>query len=164
MCRVAGHLKSFAYAEAAEAALRSCKPRLLCANGEKRPTLIFTDASWESGDGGLGAAMIDMATGEAMVYCGELPSVLKDSWVDQLGEHIICQLELYVIVAIRWCRTERLSGGRVIWWVDNEAARYAFILGQDLSRSMNLLVREFYDADSELFHEHDRLLFAKGPK
>ena len=73
--------------------------------------LCFTDASWESGHGGLGAVMIDMATGEAMVYCGELPSALKDSWVDQLGEHIICQLELYVMVAIRWCLAERLSGG-----------------------------------------------------
>ena len=47
----------------AEAALRSCKPKLLCANGETRPTLIFTDASWESGHGGLGAVMIDLVTG-----------------------------------------------------------------------------------------------------
>ena len=101
--------------------------------------MIFTDASWESGHGGLGAVIIDTATGEAMVYCGELPSALKDSWVDQLGEHIICQLELYVMVAIRWCLAKRLSGRRVIWWVDNEAARYALIKGQSLSRSMNLL-------------------------
>ena len=107
----------------AEAALRSCKPKLLCANGEKRPTLIFTDATWESGHGGLGAVIIGMATSEAMVYCGELPSVLKDSWVDQLKEHItprsiLCQLELYVMVAIRWCLAERISARRVIWWVD----------------------------------------------
>ena len=51
------------------------------------------------------------------------------------------------MVAIRWCLAERISARRVIWWVDNnEAARYALIKGQCLSRSMNLLVREFYDA------------------
>ena len=36
----------------------------------------------------------------------------------------------------------------MIWWVDNEAARYALIKGRSLSRTMNVLVREFYDADS----------------
>ena len=32
--------------------------------------------------------------------------------------------------------------------MDSEAARYALIKGQSLSRAMNVLVREFYDADS----------------
>ena len=52
------------------------------------------------------------------------------------------------MVAIRWCLAKELTARRVIWWVDNEAARYALIKGQSLSRTMNSLVREFYDADS----------------
>ena len=52
------------------------------------------------------------------------------------------------MVAVRWCLARKLSGRRVMWWVDNEAARYALIKGQSLSRTMNVLAREFYDADS----------------
>ena len=74
---------------------------------------------------------------------GESPSGLRDIWVHQLGDHIRCQLELYVMVAIRWRLTQLLSGRRVIWWVDNDAARFALIKGQSLSQSMNLLVRIF---------------------
>ncbi len=96
----------------------------------------------------MGAVTIDLPTNTSMVYSGEVPSLLKDSWVDQLGEHIICQLELNAMVALRWSQAEKLSGRRVIWWVDNEAARYALIKGQSLSQTMNVLVREFYDAES----------------
>ena len=91
-------------------ALKSSKPKILSATGEKRRILVFTDASWESGYGGLGAVTIDLATNTPVVYSGEAPSMLKDSWVDQLGEHIICQLELYTMVAVRWCLAKKLSG------------------------------------------------------
>ena len=45
----------------AERALKSSKPKVLSAIGEKRPILVFTDTSWESGHGGMGAVIIDMA-------------------------------------------------------------------------------------------------------
>ena len=109
-----GRLKEFC--DYAEKALSACQPKLLCARGEKRPVLIFTDASWESGHGGLGAVVFDVSTHDSYVYSGEVPSVLRDLWVHQLGDHIICQLELYVMVAIRWGMKELLSGRRVIWW------------------------------------------------
>ena len=48
-------------------ALKSSKPKILAAAGEKRPTSVFTDASWESGYGGLGAVIIDLATNTSMV-------------------------------------------------------------------------------------------------
>ena len=83
----------------AEVALKSCKPKILCADGEVRPVLFFTDASWESGRGGLGVVLVDVAMHEAWVYSGEPPSSLRDAWVDELGDHIICQLELYTMVA-----------------------------------------------------------------
>lgn len=132
----------------AEKALSACQPKVLSASDEKRPILIFTDASWESGHGGLGAVVIDLSTHDRFVFSGEIPSVLRDIWVRQLGDHIICQLELYVMVAIRWRLKRLLSGRRVIWWVDNDAARFALIKGQSLSHSMNLLVRKFFDADA----------------
>ena len=52
----------------AESALKSSKPKILSATGEKRRILVFTDASWESGYGGLGAVTIDLATNTPVVY------------------------------------------------------------------------------------------------
>ena len=82
-----------------------------------------------------------MSTHDRFVFSGEIPSVLRDIWLRQLGDHII-------MVAIRWRLKQLLSGRRVIWWVDNDAARFALIKGQSLSQSMNLLVRIFFDADA----------------
>ena len=141
-----GRLEEFCLC--AKRALKSSKPKVLSATSEKRPILVFTDASWESGHGGLGAVVIDMATHTPVVYSGVVPEELKNVWRESIGEHIICQLELYTMVAIRWSLAKELESRRVIWWVDNESARYALIKGQSLSHTMNSLVREFFDADS----------------
>ena len=39
--------------------LSSCKPRVIKLQGDIRPVLIFTDASWEANVGGVGAVVID---------------------------------------------------------------------------------------------------------
>ena len=51
--------RSPAYQSRASSCLKACKPRKLRADGEVRLILIFTDASWESQVGGLGAVVID---------------------------------------------------------------------------------------------------------
>ena len=50
--------------------LRKSKPRTISAFGEKRPILLFTDGCWENKHAGLGAVMVDTATGEKRVFPG----------------------------------------------------------------------------------------------
>ena len=84
--------------------------------------------------------MIDSASGRIVVYYGQAPESLKRHWLKEVGDHLICQLELYVMVGLRWSLKNLLHNRRTIWWVDNEAARFSLIKGQSGSESMNKLV------------------------
>ena len=128
--------------------LKACKPRRLNAAVEVKPILIFTDASWESQVGGLGAVVIDTAGDRVTIFSGQMVEALKARWLKEVGEHLICQLELYVMVNLRWFLRGSLHNRRIIWWVDNEAARFSLIKGQSGSESMNQLVPEYYHVDS----------------
>ena len=93
--------------------------------------------------------MVDTATGEKKVFSGEVPSALLRRWEQLVGEQLICQIELYAMVALRWMLKDTLANRRTIWWVDNEAARFSVIKGQSPSPAMRWLVREFYNFEVE---------------
>ena len=109
-----------------------------------QPILVFTDGSWDGTRGGLGAAVIDTSSRCRWVFSGELPQDLARRWTTEVGDQIICQIELYAMVAIRWHLRELLCDRRVIWWVDNEAARFSAIKCVSPRPTMCTLVREFY--------------------
>ena len=129
--------------------LEACKPRHIKSGGQLKPILIFTDASWESQIAGLGAVVIDSASGRIVVYSGRVPETLRRHWLKEVGDHLICQLELYVMVELRWSLKNLFLNRRTIWWVDNEAARFSLIKGQSGSESMNRLVRQYFYPDSD---------------
>jgi hypothetical protein len=132
------------FCDYASSTLRDCRPRTIAASCEKRPFLIFTDGSWEGGHAGIGAVAIDTASGEKFVWAGQVPQTLLERWRCLVGEQLICQIELYAMVVIRWMLADRLKDRRTIWWVDNDAARYATIKGISPSAVMRCLVRQFY--------------------
>lgn len=124
--------------------LSSGRPRVVSAAGERRPVLIFTDGSWEAGKSGLGAVILDPASGSSHVLSGEVPEELIRFWCKQSGEQVICQIELFAMVVIRWQFRDLLADRRVIWFVDNEAARFSTIKGLSATPTMQALVREFF--------------------
>ena len=142
-----GRLEEFC--QYASNCLEACKPRRIRSGGQLKPILIFTDASWENQTGGVGAVVIDTVGGRVVIYSGQIADALKQHWVTEVGEHLICQLELYVMVSLRWTLKNFLHNRRTIWWVDNEAARFSLIKGQSGSESMNRLVRQYFHRDSD---------------
>ena len=129
--------------------LQSAEPRRLDSGYDKRPILVFSDGCWESGRAGIGAVVIDLASGSKMVCSGEVPEGLLAHWKRSVGDFIICQIELYVMVLLRWQFGKDFHNRRSIWWVDNDAARYAAIKGLSPSLTMRILAREFYAMDSK---------------
>ena len=71
-----------------------------------------------------------------------------------VGEHIICQIELYVMVLVRLLFKDQLQNRRTIWWVDNDAARFCIIKGLSPSLTMKVLIREYYAVNSMPKHRH----------
>ena len=64
--------------------------------------MVFTDGCWEAGHAGIGAIMVDAATGRKVVCSGVVPESLLGHWKRFVGDFIICQIELYVMVLLRW--------------------------------------------------------------
>ena len=95
--------------------LQAACPRRLHSAFEKRPMLIFTDGCWEPDFAGIGAVLVDTATGQKLVYSGVVPDALVRKWKQLVGDHFICQIELYVMVLIRWQFRSLLLTRRSIW-------------------------------------------------
>lgn len=129
--------------------LRGAKPRVLSVGDEKVPVVIFTDGSWENGKSGLGSIIFDPTDGFVEVVSGECPAALLKAWENQVGKQIICQLELYMLVLVRSLYAQRLQGRRALFFIDNEAARFAVIKGGTDSPSLATMCRVLATLDQQ---------------
>ena len=60
---------------------------------------------------------------------------------------IVCQIELFALVLIRWLWKEQMCNRRCLFFVDNEVARYAAIKGSSDNLAMRNLMRAFLALD-----------------
>ena len=125
----AGPAEVTSFCDYAVQMLQSAKTLRIEVSFQKQPVLVFTDGSWESGFAGIGPAIIiDTATGQCWVCQGDTPSDLMQKWRISVGDHLICQIELYVMVLVRHQFCWLLHQRRSIWSVDNDAARFCTII------------------------------------
>ena len=68
--------------------------------------------------------VVDQATGARRVLSGEVPCELAELWSESVGLQAICEVELLAVMALREIMGESLRDRRVIFWVDNESARF----------------------------------------
>ena len=105
--------------------LESVRPRTIPITINTKTALVFTDGSWESGVGGLGAVLLDESTGSSVVIQDEVHGSLLLLWKGTVGDQLICQIELLAMVLIRWQWMHELHNRRVLLFVDNNSARGA---------------------------------------
>ena len=127
--------------------LGRCKPRSLSWHSPHHPILLFTDAAFEEGAAGIGAVLVDTLGGRPEVYDGQVPEDLIRHWQSTGQQQVISQAELAVVVAMRRMLKERLLGRRVIYFVDNEAARFSLLKGTSGKESMQQLTASFHSVD-----------------
>ena len=139
-----------AFCDYANSTLKACRPRILNTQFAKEPILIFTDGSWEDPYAGVGGVVFDTLNGWRVIYSGELPASLRDKCRNEVGDHLISQIELFAVVAIRFHLSKFLHNRRSIWWIDNEAARFSLIKGLSASPTMRTLTRAFYSLETDL--------------
>ncbi|CAE7203401.1 unnamed protein product [Symbiodinium sp. CCMP2592] len=130
-------------------ALRALSPRVLSVWDSRAPIHIFTDGAWERRRAGIGAVIFDTASGKSWTYEGLVPEPLILRWEAEVGTQLICQIELYAVVCLRWALASTFDHRRLIWWIDNESARYGLIKGISDSPSMSSLIQSFAIADSK---------------
>ena len=127
--------------------LESVRPRTIPITINTKTALVFTDGSWESGVGGLGAVLLDESTGSSVVIQDEVHGSLLLLWKGTVGDQLICQIELLAMVLIRWQWMHELHNRRVLLFVDNNSARGGTIKGRSNSPSMDDLVKAFYSIE-----------------
>ena len=107
----------------------------------QRPFLLFTDGAWEAGFATAGLLLYNPDTRELIVWEIEVPEKLTQLWLKEVGQQLICQMELYAYLAARCEYKEMFHNRGVIAWLDNESARFAASKGTAQSPTLVAMTR-----------------------
>jgi len=124
-----------------ESILLALPPREFDATAMAAPHLLFTDGAWENKVGTAGLVFVDAISGETIVQTIEVPQELISLWESEVGDQLICQIELFAYLAARIAFSSRTLNRSVIAWLDNESARYAASKGTAVSQSLMAMTR-----------------------
>lgn len=103
----------------------------------------------EDGVGIWGALVVDKSTSYKAVHWGTVPDVLISSWRKLAGEQVICQIEAYAALAVRYQYRHTWTGRKTIIFIDSERARHTLIKGSSPSATMLMLAQVFNIVDLE---------------
>lgn len=97
------------------------------------PVIIYTDGAFDSERATWGAIVVDTLTSTRLCFAGAVPTFLLDAWKTLVGDQLICQIEMFAVLCIRWKMRHLLKGRRLLLFIDNEPCRYALIKGRSVS-------------------------------
>jgi hypothetical protein len=104
------------------------------------PKIIYSDGAFEKGIGTWGAFVYDPLDNKRLVFPGTVPEVLLRYWSETIGEQLICEIELFAYICIRWHLRHSLHRRFGIIFIDNESSRMTMIKRSSASNAMFLLV------------------------
>ena len=116
-------------------------PREFTAEAMRVPHLVFTDGAWEQGEATAGLFVYDAEQNQIFTQAILVPDIPIDIWKQEVGEQLICQIELFAFLAVRFCYADRMHNRAVIAWIDNEAARFVASKGTAMSPSLAAMTR-----------------------
>ena len=129
--------------------LRNEHPRILRCTMIPDIVHLWTDGVWEDGVAGIGLAAHDCFSGTGWVFQGRVPSRLVEAWRTEVGEQLICEIEMFAVLASLIQLNEVLTSRRVVWWIDNDATRSVTIKGSSRSWAMHALARVYAELDHQ---------------
>ena len=127
--------------EVTEHILLSLPPRRFSACAMQKPFLLFTDGAWENGQATAGLLLYNPDNQELTVREIEVPDSLTKLWLQEVGQQLICQIELYAYMAARFEYKSLFLNRGVIAWLDNESARYAASKGSAQAPTLTAMAR-----------------------
>ena len=77
-----------------------------------------------------------------------MPKELTAKWVREVGSQIICEVELFALLAVRSHLQNMLRGRKTIYWIDNDSARATVIQGSSKSAAMFSLALILAEVDN----------------
>ena len=107
--------------------LSAAKPLVVTMEKDMQPVVIYTDGAFEDQTGTWGALIMDPATGAQSVVHGRVPDVLMSHWLKNVGDQVICEVEMFAFVCLRWFFRASWSARCGLCFIDNEACRLSLI-------------------------------------
>ena len=123
------------------------KPRVIDFSINDPPIIVFTDAAYEQGKATYGVFCIEPSG--RWVAAGDVPDVLVDLWRSNGSEQIIAQAELYPIILLRFMVGSAWTHKKIVYYIDNDAARYGLIKADSDNEHSAELIRMFYKCELE---------------
>ena len=145
--------------------IQQSRPREIACLHEGPPIIVFTDAAHENEAAPLGAIVFDTAGGNPLVFDGLVLQDIVDKWKSKGSKQIISQAELFVVVCIRANLAKLFLRRKVIFFVDNESARFCIIRSVSSKNSTQVLASYFHsiDVESETYHWIERVPSLSNP-
>eukprot|EP00435_Cladocopium_sp_Y103_P018012 s3778_g4.t1 len=127
----ANHLASLC--DHAAIILAALTPREVELPIQPQPVIIYTDGAYDDTGATWGAICLDPVTGTRLCFAGVVPEFLLEAWKHLVGDQLICQIEMFAVVCVRWKMRGLLNKRRLILFIDNEPCRFALIKGRSPS-------------------------------
>ena len=124
----------------AEMLLPNVKPRVLTLPSPDCRFILYTDGAFENGNATWGAVLWDKRCLRPRVYWGAVPKRLLDFWLEHAGEQVICEVELYAHLLVRWRCMLEFGGELGLCFIDNEASRFSLVKSSSPSVCMRVMV------------------------
>ncbi|CAE7297549.1 F25B4.6 [Symbiodinium sp. CCMP2592] len=118
------------------ATLSSLRPRTITVSDPRKPVIVYTDGSYEDEVAKWGSFFVDLESGEKFVLAGVVPEELRKMWHTQVGEQIICEVELFAVVCAKWVYGKRMSARKAFIFIDNNSALATLIKRSSQSEAM----------------------------
>ena len=121
------------------------KPRTIDFNKDDKAVIVFTDAAFENGKATYGIFCIDLTC--TWVAGSDIPDSLVKHWQSMGSEQVISQAELYPVVLTKLFSLSSWTHRKVVYYVDNDAARFGLIKAESDNVFSNALIKAFYHSE-----------------
>ncbi len=124
--------------------LQNAPPRVITACDPSKNLIVFSDGAFEKEVATWGFFIFDTADDTCITEGGTISAELTRAWMNSVGDQIITQVELFAVLIARVQLEKATRGRKVVYFIDNDAARDSLIKGySDSKASMNVIYQFF---------------------
>ena len=144
--------------------LQVSPPRLITPTFRGQPLVLFTDGACEPSDSGslttCGAVLLDPRTKSALTFGVTVSKELTSTWEKETGKkQLVTEAELLPQLLARRLWKDRLSGAKLLSFIDSEPAKFALIRGtSDVSTCADIAAAvSLFDAQQSVWTWYSRV-------
>eukprot|EP00435_Cladocopium_sp_Y103_P018620 s4516_g4.t1 len=147
--------------------LTTAKPRRVESWTQCPPILLFTDGAVEDNGSKVthGALLVDPVDSTSFFFGDHVPQTFTKVWARHGKRQVICQAEMFPVLVAKCTWRDRLAFRSILWFMDNESARMAFVrnFSPVIDNFFLLQVNSKFDVDLQSRNWYSRVPSKSNP-